>query len=101
MAHAVEQRPVAHRLFDDARQSVRRADFLLLGSRQDERPADARLHGMEIAELAASHLVHPYPFPRRAKVYDLLSHMAPVAQLFARPLQRLRGTPRAIAHRLI
>src|SRR3989442_1562258 len=55
MAHAVEKRPVAHRLFDDARQSVRRADFLLLGSRQDERPADARLHGMQIAQFAAAH----------------------------------------------
>src|SRR4029077_9220658 len=101
MAHAVEQRAVAHGLLDDAWQSVGRADFLLLGSRQDECPADPGLHWMQVPQLAASHFVHPDPFPRRAQVDDLLGDVAQAAQLFARPFEPLGGAGRQIARRLI
>src|SRR2546428_8785702 len=101
MAHAVEQRSVAHRLFDDTRQSVRRTDFLLLEPRQDERAAHTGLHGVEVPQLPAPDFVHPDPLPRRAEVDDLLCHVPQAAQLFASRLESLGGTWGKVARRLI
>src|SRR3989442_3736112 len=101
MTHAVEERTVAHGLLDDAWQSVGRTDFLLLRGRQDKRATHPRLHRVQVAELATSHLVHPNPFPRRAQVYDLLGDVPQTAQLFARLLEALGCRRRQIARRLI
>src|SRR6267378_403455 len=101
VAHTVRQRSVTHRLFDDARQSVRRADFLLLESGQHKRAAHARLHRMEVAEFPAPYLVHPDPFPGRAEVHDLLAHMAQAAPLYAGGLESLGGAGGKVTRRLI
>src|SRR2546430_16567090 len=63
MPYPFGQRAVAHCLFDDARQSIARTDLMLFQPGEHERSAHARFHRMEIAELAATDLVHPYPFP--------------------------------------
>src|SRR5438093_706193 len=101
VAHAVEERAVPDRLLDDARQSIRRADFLLLGRGQNECAADTGLHGVQIAEFAASDLVHPHPFPRRPEVDDLFGDMAQAAELFAGFLETLGRAGRQIPRRLI
>src|SRR5690349_19835657 len=101
MADTLEQCSVAHRLFDDARQSIGRADFLFFRARQDKRAADARLHRVQITELAAADLVHPHPLPGRAEVDDLLGHVAETAQVFPGFLEALGRARRQIPNGLV
>src|SRR2546421_1692581 len=101
MPHPFGQRAVAHCLFDDARQSIARTDLMLFQSGEHERSAHARFHRMEIAELAATDLIHPYPFPGGAEIHDLLGDVPQVAQFFARLLETLCGAGREVARGLV
>src|SRR5262245_42055553 len=51
---------------------------------------------MEIAELAATDLVHPDPFPRGAEVHDLLRDVVQTPQWLARVIESVRGARRQI-----
>src|SRR6266576_325595 len=99
--HALKHRSIAHGLLDDPRQAVSRADLLLLGTGQHEGAADARLHRVQISQLAAADFVHPHPLPRGAEVDHLLGHMPETAEVFAGFLEPLRRAGREVACRLI
>src|SRR5207302_586335 len=63
-----------------------RGELALLELRQHERAADARLHGVEVAELAPADLVHPHPLPRGPHEHhllgDVLERAHPLSRLF-------------------
>src|SRR5258708_5490477 len=98
-AHALAHVAVAHGVADGAHHPVRLRQLVFFRVREDERPARARRHGMQVGELAAAHLVHPHPFVDRAEKHDLLGHVLQAAQSFARLLETLGGARRQVAQR--
>src|SRR5207249_2666247 len=81
------------------RQAVGLCELALLALAQNERAREARLHGVEVAELAPADLVHPDPFPGGAHEHHLLGNMPEGAHAFARPLEPLGGAQRQILER--
>src|SRR2546430_5298345 len=69
--------------------------------RQHERAADARFHGMEVAELAPADLVHPHPLPRGAHEHHLLGDVLERADALARLLEAPRRARREILARRV
>src|SRR2546430_3752069 len=69
--------------------------------RQHERAADARFHGMEVAELAPADLVHPHPLPRGAHEHHLLGDVLERADALARLLEAPRRARREILDRRV
>src|SRR5439155_299807 len=76
-------RPATDRLTQRLGHAVADGELTLLELRQHERAADARFHGMEVAELAPADLVHPHPLPRGAHEHHLLGDVLERADALA------------------
>src|SRR5882724_4723654 len=98
-AHAAGHPTVADCLSRGTRQAVGHGELALLGLGENERAREPGLHGVEVAELAPTDLVHPDPFPGRTHEHHLLGDVAEGADAFARPLEPLRGARRQILER--
>src|SRR6267378_4722150 len=99
--HAARDPAVADGLARRPREAVGHRELALLALGENERARKARLHGMEVAELAPADLVHPDPFPGGAHEHDLLGDVPERAHALARPLEPLRGARRQILERRV
>src|SRR2546422_3691674 len=97
--HATRDPAVADGLARRPREAVGHRELALLALGENERAREARLHGMEVAELASADLVHPDPFPGGAHEHDLLGDVAERADAFARALEPLGGARRQVLER--
>src|SRR5207253_9079444 len=92
-------RPATDRLTQRLGHAVADGELTLLELRQHERAADARFHGMEVAELAPADLVHPHPLPRGAPEHHLLGDVLAPADAPARRLEAPCRARRALLAR--
>src|SRR3989454_4856152 len=97
--HAAGHAAVADGLPRRPRQAVGHCELALLALGENERAREARLHGMEVTELAPADLVHPDPFPGGAHEHHLLGDVPERADAAARSLEPLRGARRQILER--
>src|SRR5882724_12597318 len=97
--HAARDPAVADGLARRPREAVGHRELALLALRENECAREARFHGMEVAELAPTDLVHPDPLPGGAHEHHLLGDVPERAHALARPLEPLRGARRQILER--
>src|SRR5437667_2527446 len=100
-SHAARHPAIANGLAGRPRQAVGHGELALFALREDERTREARLHRVEVAELAPADLVHPDPFPGGAHEHHLLGDVPERAHAFAGPLEPLAGTRRQILERRV
>src|SRR5437773_9107343 len=100
-SHAARHPAIANGLAGRPRQAVGHGELALFALREDERPREARLHRVEVAELAPADFVHPDPFPGGAHEHHLLGDVPERAHALARPFEPLRGARRQILERRV
>src|SRR5712664_793021 len=100
-AHAARHPAVADGVARRTRETVGHRELALLAFGDNECPREPSLHGMEVAELAPSDLVHPNPLPGGAHEHHLLGDVPERADPLARPLEALRSARRQILDRRV